>query len=165
MNLNIKRLYIHDREGEEATVTKTRVTSHKDEVHYAVRGTTIGEVVNQAKGWLSEETQTAIAMATATVRSIIVEELLKLDSMRSWIDKPDCIKVAMASQTLYIYLDRPCEGKVSLMPADLSGWAPVINTRQDWFEIGEPWFLSGGYEGCTLQMKYKLLKNDVEIAQ
>lgn len=156
--MKIKRLYLHD-DTAPPIVTDEMISVHKEEALGYVRGQTIGEITNTAKGWMNSELESALAAATATVREAIKKHLMKLDSMRSWIGAEDLFKVAMTSKTLYIILERPCEGKVSLMPADLAGWAQAINTAQDWFEIGEPWMTSGGYEGCTLQMNYKLLRN------
>lgn len=160
--MKIQRLYLHD-DNAETVITDTMISTRKDEAVNVVRGHTIGEITNVAKGWLDEELQIALVAATATVCSAIKSEILKLPSMSSWIGAEHLVKVAMASKVLYVYLDRPCEGKVSLMPVDLQYWASAINSAQDWFEIGEPWFTSGGYEGCTLQMTYKLIKNEAEI--
>lgn len=160
--MNIKRLYLHD-DSAQAIVTDDMISVRMADAIGITRGQTIGEITKTAKGWLDAELEMELADATATVRNAIKKELLKLPSMRSWIGAEHMFKVAMASKTLYVILERPCEGTVSLKPADLGGWAPVINTAQDWFEIGEPWMTSGGYEGCTLQMNYKLLKNKAEI--
>lgn len=156
--MKIKRLYLHD-DSAQAIVTDDMISVRMADALGYARGQTIGEITKTAKGWLDAELEMELADATATVRSAIKRELLKLPSMSSWVGAEGMCKIAMASKTLYVILERPCEGKVSLKPADLSGWAPVINTSQDWFEIGEPWMTSGGYEGCTIQMNYTLLKN------
>lgn len=161
--MKIKRLYIHD-DSAESIVTDDTLSVRKEDAAGIIHGHVVGEIHNSAKGWLDGELQLALVAATAPVCDYIKAQLIKLPSMRSWVGAEHFFKIAMASKTLYVYLDRPCEGKISLSPADLSDWAAAVNGAQDVFEIGEPRVTSGGYEGCTLQMSYKLLKTDAELS-
>lgn len=161
MSLNVMSLFITD-DKIEPRYTESSITLNKDDVKYKVRGQTIGEVINNSKGWLDEETQYAISAATATMCGFIKREILKLPSMKSWEGTTGCIRLAMASQTLYVILERPCEGKVSLLPGHLADWAPELNAVQSAFEFREPHMSSAAYEGCTISIPYKLISSRVE---
>lgn len=161
MNLNIVSLFITD-DKIAPRYTESCLTLNKEDVKYKVRGHTIGEIINQSKGWLDEETQSAIAFASATACGFIEREILKLPSMKSWEGTTGCIRLAMASQTLYVILERPCDGKVSLLPAHLSEWPEALNAAQSAFEFREPHMSSAAYEGCTIAIPYKLINSRTE---
>lgn len=155
-DITMKRLYLHD-DNVAPVITDTTISLQDNvEAHYILRGHSIGEIVKTSKGWLNFELDRALSLATATMRQIIWQTFLDLESFKEWEGFEDRVRVVMASRCIYLTFDRPDNSKLKFTPVEIESWTSIINNSQTLFEIGLGHILSGSPENGTIQFPYSL---------
>jgi hypothetical protein len=154
--LQVMRLYLHDDDVPPIITANSISVKNEPESLAVFRGHTLGEIINNSKGWLNFDLDRALSIGTATIRNIILQEFLRVKEMKAWEGHEELVRVVMASRCIYLSFDCPPQSKITLSPMEIESWTPIINASQDLFAIGVGRIISGSPHGGTIQFAYSL---------
>lgn len=155
-DLQVKCLYLHDDDAPPIETDTTISVRNDDDALGYIRGRTIGEVVKTSNRWIPYSVDSAICTATATVRNIILQEFLKLPSFKPWEGLENMVSVVMASECIFVCVERPISSPITLTNFEVESWTDTINNAQDLFVIGKGHISSGSPQGGAIQIPYTL---------
>lgn len=153
-----KHLYLHDDNVPPMIGDKTISIKNDDDAPRLIQGHKIGQITKKSVGWIEPELHSAIAEATREITAFIKQHFLNLSAMAPWRDNQELLTVMVASECLYINVQRPERiPRITIRPAEISQeWPRKINHAQTVFEIGSGFISTGGPDGGSIQIPYKL---------
>jgi hypothetical protein len=134
------------------------IVKNDDDAHHAVRGQSVGQITNNSNNFIEAELQDALIVATASIRAEIHKQFLSLSAWKPWTVYPELLKVAMASESVFLIFDRPDNcARLSFNQTQIEEeWSRIINNAQDVFELRGGYVSRGEPNGGSIHYGFKL---------
>jgi hypothetical protein len=134
------------------------IVKNDDDAHYALRGYSIGQITNNSNNFFEPELESALMAATMTVRAEIHKQFLSLSAWKPWTVFPNLLKIALASDSVFLIFDRPdnCARLTFTQTQIAEEWTQIINKAQDIFELRGGYVSTGSPHGGSIHYGYKL---------
>jgi hypothetical protein len=134
------------------------IVKNDDDAHHALRGHSVGQITNSSNNFIEGELQDAIIAATASIRAEIHKQFLSLSAWKPWTVYPDLLKIAMASESVFLVFDRPdnCARLTFNQTQIAEEWTQIINRAQDVFELRGGYVSHGEPNGGSIHYGFRL---------
>lgn len=154
--------YVHliltDDDKNVAAIDGQLIVKNDDDAHHVVRGHSIGQITNTSNNFIEGELQDAIIAATASIRAEIHKQFLSLSAWKPWTVYPELLRIALASQSVFLVFDRPDNcARLTFTQAQIAEeWAQIINRAQDVFELRGGYVSNGSPNGGSIHYGFRL---------
>lgn len=134
------------------------IVKNDDDAHYALRGHSVGQITNSSNNFIEAELQDAIIVATASIRAEIHKQFLGLSAWKPWTVYPDLLRIALASESVFLVFDRPdnCARLTFTQTQIAEEWTQIINKAQDVFELRGGYVSNGSPNGGSIHYGFRL---------
>lgn len=134
------------------------IVKNDDDAHYALRGHSVGQITNSSNNFIEGELQDAMVHATASIRAEIHKQFLGLSAWKPWTVYPDLLRIALASESVFLVFDRPDNcSRLTFTNAQIAEeWTQIINKAQDVFELRGGYVSNGSPNGGSIHYGFRL---------
>lgn len=156
--MNYKHLFITDDLTNVTPIDGQLVVKNDDSAVEVIRGNSVGQITNSSNNFFEPELEMALVNATASIRVEIHKQFLALSAWEPWRKYPQLLKIAMASDSVFLIFDRPDNcARLTFNNAQIAEeWTQIINKAQDVFVLRGGYVSRGEPNGGSIHYGFKL---------